>query len=67
MKTILLMLFTLFYTAPSIASNCSTSERKLTIYFSNGMFTESDDAQHLVSELTKKVNQYLVSIIFLTT
>ena len=60
MKMILLMLFTFFYTMQSLAFNCSNSERKLTIYFSNGMFTDDYDAQSALSDLAKPVSAQLL-------
>lgn len=57
-KFILIVLLALFSTH-ALAEHCSVSERKLAIYFSNGMFNDEDDARDSLGALEAQTKPHL--------
>ncbi|SMN01705.1 hypothetical protein SPONN_2782 [uncultured Candidatus Thioglobus sp.] len=61
MKNILLIFisFVLLFSQQAFAQECSTSENKLAIYFSNGMSDDKEDARHSLRTLELKTQSQL--------
>ncbi len=51
MKKIILICLLALFSTNAFAENCSVSERKLAIYFSNGMFNDQNDARSSLKAL----------------